>query len=121
MTRSRTRQGAARPGCLAAAAAIVLLGGCESGRVAAPDVRPSPAENVAAAAGALEVDSRPDVLRAQAGLAAHVTGWREPAPTAGGPTPDVRLDAETAARVERLQTRMRSYVAQRRHAPVEPR
>ena len=95
---SRTRQGAVRLRCVAATAAVVLLGGCESARVAAPDVRPSPAENAAAAAAALGVGSRPDVLRAQAGLAAHVTGWREPVTAAGG-SPDVRLDAETAARV----------------------
>ncbi len=104
---------------LAAAAAIVLLGGCESARVAAPDVRPSPAENASAAAAALGVGSRPDVLRAQAGLAAHVDGWREPA--AAARTAEMRLDAETAARVDRLQARMRAYIAQDPETRVEPR
>lgn len=119
--RSRTRRGAARArGCLTIAAAAVLLGGCEAARVAAPDVRPSPAENASVAAAALGVGSRADVLRAQAALAAVVEGWREPATaTATGGGGEIRLDAETAARLARLQAQARAYVAQSQGA--EPR
>jgi hypothetical protein len=94
-----------------AAAAVVLLSGCEVARVSAPEVRPSPVENAAAAAAALGVDSRADVLRAQAMLAASVEGWRASS-TAGGAAPELRLDAETVARVDRLQALVRAYVAQ---------
>jgi hypothetical protein len=119
MMRSRPRRETTRArGYLTVAAAAVLLGGCEAARVAAPDVRPSPAENASAAAAALGVGSRADVLRAQAALAAVVEGWREPATAAGGGG-EIRLDAETAARMARLQAQARAYVAQSQGA--EPR
>jgi hypothetical protein len=105
---------------VAAAAAVVLLAGCETARVAAPDVRPSPAQNAAAAAAALGVGSRADVVRAQAELSAHVPGWQEPATAKAGET-EVRVDAETAARVERLQAQARAFVAPTLDAAAEPR
>lgn len=120
MTKSRTGRGAGCPhGWLAAVAVVVLLAGCEMARVAAPDVRPSPARDASAAAEALGVASRADVLRAQAGLAGFVDGWREPATAVEGEGTEVRMDAETAARVERLQAQVRAFVA--RSQAVNPR
>lgn len=100
--------------------AAALLAGCEASRVAAPDVRPSPAENASAAAAALGVGSRADVVRAQAELGARVPGWQEPATAAQG-SGELRLDPETAARVERLQAQMRAFVARWEATAVNPR